>query len=44
MMLHGSIRVVACARRICFLDAMVGTLFDLEKGAEQLWMPVFAIC
>ena len=43
-MLHGSIHVEPCARWICFLDAMADSLFDREKGAEQLWMPVFDIC
>jgi hypothetical protein len=44
MMLDGSIHVVTCTRWICFLDAMVASLFDREKGGEHLWMPVFAIC
>ena len=34
MMLCGSIHLVVCARLICSLDAMVASLFDLEKGAE----------
>jgi hypothetical protein len=44
MMLCGSIHEVSYAHWTCFLDAMVTSSFALEKGTEQLWMAVFAIC
>ena len=44
MMPCGSIHEAPYARWIRILDAMVASLFDVEKGAEQPWMPVFAIC
>lgn len=36
MMLRDSIHVVACVRWKCFLDAMVASLFDREKGELEM--------